>query len=170
MTSDEVNTTSNGVTFTAEEQIGVFGVFNFDSYDPFVDDDKRLLYYNWMADSATTSHVTNMRNAFSKFESLIKPISGVDNAIMYASGRKVDGNPHQIVLKDVLYIPSNPHNLLSLGHWDNTGGNYHGGQNILALYKNSDKIAVGTKIKNHLYKMKNFTVLKCGSMNPKDKI
>ena len=121
--------------------------------------------------------MTNLRNAFSKFESLIKPVSGVGNAIMYASGRgtinietKVDGNPHQIVLEDVLYIPSNPHNLLSLGRWDNTGGNYHGGQNILTLYKNGDKIAVGTKIKNHLYKMKNFTVLKCGSTNPKDKI
>jgi hypothetical protein len=37
---------------------------------------------------------------------------------------------------------------------------------ILTLYKNGEKIAVSTKIKNHLYKMKNLTILKLGSTNP----
>ena len=45
MTSDEVNTTGNGVTFTAEEQIGVF---NFDSYDPFVGDDESCIMTGWL--------------------------------------------------------------------------------------------------------------------------
>jgi len=32
--------------------------------------DNRLIYYDWLADSATTSHVTNQRNAFINYEPL----------------------------------------------------------------------------------------------------
>ena len=79
---------------------------------------------------------------------------------------EIDGKGHQITLKDVLFIPSNPHNLLSLGRWDSAGGNYHGGKNMLTLYKDDEKIAIGKKIANHLYKMKSFTIQRTGSTSP----
>ena len=46
---------SKDVTFTAEE---IDGAYNFDSYDPLnaEGNDERLLFYDWLADSCTTSH------------------------------------------------------------------------------------------------------------------
>jgi len=32
----------------------------------------------------------------------------------------------ELILENVLYVPQNPHNLLSLGRWDNAGGSYQG--------------------------------------------
>ena len=42
--------------------------------------DDRLIYYDWLADSAMTSHVTNQRNAFINYEQLTnKLVLGVGN-------------------------------------------------------------------------------------------
>ncbi len=171
-TSDDA--TGDDVTFTAEEMAGVY---NFDTYDPrnVAGNDERLFFYDWVADTATTSHVTNMRDAFFTFESLTKPVSGVGNAMTCAEGKgsirlesEVDGTKYQLRLDDVLYIPSNPYNLLSLGRWDCAGGNYHGGQNILSLYKGDQKMASGVKITNHLYKMRSLVTQKPGLTSPEN--
>jgi hypothetical protein len=134
-----------------------------------------LSLYDWLADSATTSHITNMRNAYTTFESLEKPVSGVGNAQTCAKGKgtinirtMVNHQAYNLTLRDVLYIPSNPHNLISLGRWDNAGGNYHGGQGILTMNaRNGKTVAVGTKINNNLYKLKDFTVQHLGTTIPK---
>ena len=112
-----------GITFTAKE---LAGVCNFDTYDPHnieEIDDRLIFYTDWLADTTTSSHITNVRNAFVAFQPLIKQISGVGNAKAYAQGRGTVGirtqynrTHYNIILKDVLYVPQNPHNLLSLGH------------------------------------------------------
>ena len=71
-----------------------------------------------------------------------------------------------LTLEDVLYVPQNPHNLLSLGCWDNTGGEYRGGNSQLTLVtKDGQTVATGRKTRNNLYKMKNFVVQTSESMN-----
>jgi len=66
-----------------------------------------------------------MRDAVTTFQPFTKSISSVGNAQACAQGRgtvkvktKVNDKEFQLTLKDVLYIPSNPQNLLSLGRWD----------------------------------------------------
>jgi len=63
-----------------------------------------------------------MCDAFTTFQPLTKFVSGVGNAQACAQGRatvkvkmKVNNKEFQLTLKDVLYIPNNPQNLLSLG-------------------------------------------------------
>ncbi len=125
------DTTDNNITFTAEE---LAGICNFDTYDPlnFEAIDHRLIFYNtWFADTATTSHITNMQNALVNFKPLMKPINGVGNATTLAKGKgtieietQIEQKKFLLMLENVLYIPLNPHNLLFLGCWDNTGGEY----------------------------------------------
>lgn len=148
----------NEITFTAEEAAGAC---NFDQPFDKEGNDERLLFYDWLADSATTSHVTNMRNAFTSFQPFTKAVNGVGNAQTYANGRgtiaiktKVDNKEFRLTLKDVLYIPMNPQNLVSLGRWDKAGGNYHGGQGGLTMNTNNgETVAKGTRINNHLYRL-----------------
>jgi transposase InsO family protein len=160
------------IVFTAEEQAGAC---NFDTYNSLdiEGNDERLLFYDWLADSATTSHVTNMREAFTSFQSLVKPVSGVGNAKAQAEGKgtvkiqtKVNGKQFLLVLEDVLYIPSNPQNLISLGRWDKAGGYYQGGDGKLIMnLKDGQTIATGTRINNHLYKLNQITIPQYKSTN-----
>jgi len=102
-----------------------------------------------------------MREAFTSFQPLVKPVSGVGNAKTQAEGKgtvklqtKVKGKQFQLTLKEVLYIPSNPQNLISLGRWDKAGRHYSGGDEKLVMNrKDGQTIATGTRISNHLYKL-----------------
>lgn len=124
--------------------------------------------YDWIADTATTSHITNMREAFQTFQPLRKYVSGVGDAQAEAEGRGtvkiqsvIEGKSYFLTLEDVLYIPSNPNNLLSLGRWDKAGGEYHASQGRLTLTaKDGRKMAKGTRVRNNLYKMDDFTIYK----------
>jgi len=97
---------------------------NPDQYTPLNEEEtkEQLSIYDWLADCATTSHVTNRRDAFTTFEPLTKTVSSVGNAQTHAKGRgtikllsKVNNETFRLTLTDVLYIPTNPQNLLSLG-------------------------------------------------------
>jgi hypothetical protein len=83
-----------------------------------------LNHYDWLADTATTSHITNKRENFTTFYPIEKPVNGVGNAQTNAKGKGTvriktitNGRERTLTLADVLYIPTNPHNLLSLGRW-----------------------------------------------------
>ena len=163
--SDQQN---ESIAFTAEESAGVC---NFDTYDPENDeelDERLIFYYTWLADTATTSHIANSRDAFSTFESLRKPINGVGNASTYAEGKgtvnvqsRVGAKTFHLTLNDVLYVPANWQNLLSLGRWDDAGGKYRGENSSLTLAtKNGETVATGMKLRNNLYKMSDFAVQK----------
>ena len=62
-------------------------------------------------------------------------------------------------LQDVLYIPTNQNNLLSLGKWDKGGGQYVGGGGALTLItKDGKPIVCGTKVENNLYHLNVITL------------
>ena len=78
----------------------------------------------------------------------------------------INGQHYQFLLTNVLYVPTNTHNLLSLGRWDTAGGNYHRGQGILTMCaSNGDTVAVGTKLSNNLYRLQDFKVSKPETTN-----
>jgi hypothetical protein len=58
---------SGGITFDASER-GQF--FNFDNKNVTNSsiNDERTLYYDWLANSATTSHIMNQRDTFMTYE------------------------------------------------------------------------------------------------------
>jgi hypothetical protein len=154
------------IIFSVEEQRVTFNTSNKfgDCNDCNLDEnDEHVLYYDWLADSATTSHVTNQRDAFTSYQPAQgTAVAGVGNVKASAIGRgtvelvsQCDGQTYILRLEDVLHIPSNRNNLISLGRWDNAGGRYIGGDGYLTMItKDGKRIAKGTKISNHLYRMK----------------
>jgi hypothetical protein len=153
------------MTFSAEEEASTC---KFDTYDPLHPEiDDRLIFYDWLADSTTTSHVTNMHNAFISFKPLQNmPVNGVGSIMTHAKGQgtielksKINGYKYILRLEDILYIPTNPQNLLSLGCWDKSGGQYKGGNgHLFLMMKDGHNVTRGTKINNNLYKMDKLTV------------
>ena len=131
---------SNKIMFDSSEE---GQVFNFDEPDVTNSDefDDRLIFYNWLADSATTSHVCNRHEAFTSFHPLTATtVTGVGNLVTKAEGRgKVEltswcnGHKYILQLEDVLYIPNNRNNLISLGKWDQRGRQFIGGGGVLML-------------------------------------
>src|ERR1700678_4391783 len=131
-------------------------VTNYDEIDP------RLIYYDWLGDCATTSHVCNRREAFKTFQPLTGTnVSGVGNVKAEAKGRgtvelksSYEGHNYILQLESILYIPTNQNNLISLGRWDKSGRRYTGGGGELILIKKDGiLLSRGTKIENNLYKM-----------------
>ena len=117
---------------------------------------------DWLADSATTSHVANDRKVFRTYEESPNTfVTGVGGLRTEIKGRgTVDllsnykGQEYVLRLNDVLHIPSNKNNLISLGRWDNAGGTYRSDAGVLKLaVKRGTVIAIGRKVRNHLYKM-----------------
>ena len=142
----------------------------FNSYEDNVNstnkNDESLIYYDWLADTVTTLHITNQREAFVKYQPLMgKIVAGVGNKKTNAEGcgtieleSSYNSNKYLLRLDDVLYIPSNQHNLISLGRWDQAGGRYTGGGGAICLTTRDGKyVARDTKIGSNLYKMKVFT-------------
>ena len=85
---------------------------------------------------------------------------GVGNVKAQAQGRGtvelesvVNRQTYILKLQDVLYIPTNKQNLISLGHWDGAGGYYVGGGIMNPIAKNGKHVATGDKINNNLYRM-----------------
>jgi hypothetical protein len=99
-----------GQMFNFEE----LDVNNSDEYNP------RLIYYDWLGDSASTSHVANQRDAFKTFQLLADTIvSGVGDKKTKAKGRgtivsksSYKGRKYTLELKNVLYIPTNRNSLI----------------------------------------------------------
>ena len=106
--------------------------YNFDNSPDVVNSSKmddRLIYYDWVADSMTTSHVANRREIFTTYETLHSTtVAGVGDIITRAEGRgtvqlisKCKNHTYMLTLRDVLHIPTNRNNLLSLGQWEMDG-------------------------------------------------
>jgi len=78
--------------------------------------------FEWIADSASTVHVTNWRDAFATYTPVpdIK-VTGIGRVQVFAVGRgtvylnsECDGKQSIICLQNVLHIPCNQNNLLSI--------------------------------------------------------
>jgi len=109
---------------------------------------------SWLADSAASSHLSNLREAFTEFTPLNRTLRGVGNNEVPVRGRgtirlksQIDGQKFVIVLKDVLYVPQAPNNLFSISRLDESGGHANMGDGRIHLYdKNQNLIAVGQKV------------------------
>ena len=118
-------------------------------------------YYNWLVDSATTSHITNRCNSFLMYQSIPNlGIRGVGGTKTCAVGwgdinliSKGDGQQFIIKLHNVLHVPENKNNLFSLGRWEKDGRGFNVVNGVMALHlKDGTIIARGTKVRETLYK------------------
>src|SRR6267378_4083707 len=158
----DVDLPINQTTFDTSDQGDEYINFDVPVSDMSTNDD-RLIYYDWLADSATTSHVTNQRDAFINYEPLTnKLVLGVGNNETHVIGRgtiklesNFNGQKFIIKLEDVLHIPDTRNSLISLGRWDriaNRATNIKNG--ILTLStKDGIKVAKGKQVGNFLYRM-----------------
>ena len=65
-----------------------------------------------------------------------------------------NGQKYLLHLENVLHVPGQKNNLISLGRWDTAGGKYIGGKGQLTLVtKDGKHVAQGTKMDKHLYKI-----------------
>jgi transposase InsO family protein len=135
----------------------------YDAYDPTDPNDELIEWYDWLADCATTSHVTNQRDAFITYcPEVNTTVSGVGNVKAQVAGRgtvelesSYKGIKYTLRLKDVLHIPTNRNNLLSLGRLDSAGGSYSSLNGVITLTSaDHKKVAEGVKVRNNLYKMR----------------
>jgi hypothetical protein len=57
----------------------------------------------------------------------------------------------KLKLENVLHVPGQKNNLISLGRWDMADGSYQGGDNkIILITKDSKRVAEGKKAKQFL--------------------
>jgi len=95
---------------------------NFEHVPSSTEIDLCLIYYDWLADTAATSHITHRRDAFTTYEKITQvPISGVGGIKAHAIGKgnvklasEYNGHTYILELKDVLHVPDNRNSLLSL--------------------------------------------------------
>ena len=137
--------------------------FNSDKTYTMSQINEPLIYYDWFGDSATSCHVTNRRDIFVTYEKLQNTsMIGVGKLRTKAEGRgtvelESQHNDKKYILKlqNVLYIPTNRNNLISLGKWDEAGGRYIGGNGQIILEnKQGNIVAIGSKMDNNLYQLK----------------
>jgi hypothetical protein len=119
--------------------------------------DEHLILYDWLADSATTSHIMHHREAFASYTPLgsssITEVGGKEVSIAGWGTLELvltcKGQKYIFLLQNVLHVPGT---LISLGCWDAAGGHYIGGGGRI-ITKDGKHVAQGKKIDNNLYKM-----------------
>jgi GAG-pre-integrase domain len=126
--------------------------------------DEHLILYDWLADSATTSHITHQREAFTLYTPLGThcSVTGVGGKEVLIAGwgtveltSTCNGQQYALLLLNVLHVPRTRNNLLTLWQWDAAGGDYFGGKESITLVtKDGRHVAHGKKINNHLYRIK----------------
>ena len=115
------------------------------------DDTDAITSNLWLADSATSSHILNKREAYQCFTSLHTHVKGVGNVLVPVEGKgsfelksRVNEKRIMIVLPNVLYVPSAPNSLVLLTWLDESGGHAIMGDGTIQLYdKNQTLIALG---------------------------
>jgi len=136
---------------------------NFDDVLSSDEMDICLIYYDWLADSAATTHITHQREAFTTYKQIPDvPIAGVGGAEAHAIGKgtiklisECNGHTYVLELQDVLHVPNNRNNLLSLGRWEKVRQSYNACDDVLSLLtKDKRTIVRGAKVRNNLYKLR----------------
>ncbi len=119
------------------------------------------MYYVWLADSATTSHIVNRHDVFKTYTSVENtPIMGVGGLRVQAIGHgdvdvytMINGMMHTIHLHDILYVSRNWNNLFSLRCWIAKGGDFTG-HDLALISKLGNIIANGILTLNNLIKLR----------------
>ena len=156
---DQTNMVDEEITFVSDGE-----AYNFDTYEMYNvnANDERLIYYDWLADNATTSHVSCQREVFTSYTPLGNTsVTGVSGKEAVIAGKGTvelvstcNNQEYLLRLENVLHVPGQRNNLISLGRWDAAGGRYIGGKGELTLVtKDGKHVAHGKKMDKHLYKM-----------------
>jgi hypothetical protein len=90
------------------------------------------MYYNWLADNTTSSHIASEREGFESYTKIQKStVTGVGSKKAAAIGcgtvvliSNCNGINWKLKLENVLHVPGEKNNLISLGRWDMAGGSY----------------------------------------------
>ena len=76
------------------------------------------------------------------------------DGVMVKVKSECDNRTYILELKNVLHVPTNKNNLLSLGKWEREGQSYNACDGMLSLLtKDKKPVARGAKISNDLYRM-----------------
>jgi len=135
---DNINSTLNDVAYMA------YSVAN----------STQVSKYDWFLDSASTSHICTIREAFTEYHPLTNStIRGIGTAPAVALGRgtifvNFDVNRKIIThqLKNVLHVPEAENCFLSLGRFDEGGGHVLFKDKKCTLYgKKGNIVGMGTK-------------------------
>ena len=112
-------------------------------------------HYDWILDSATTSHICSSRDAFINYSALDDaPIQGLGSTPAQAKGQgtvivnfSVKGNNIQHQLHNVLHVPEAPNSLISVSRIDDGGGHITFRDSGCQLYsKTGQLIGEGIKV------------------------
>ena len=135
---------------------------NYDHVPSSTEIDLHLIYYKWLVDSGATSHITHRHDAFNTYKLIPAiPISGIGGAKARAIGHgnvklmsECNNRTYILKLQNVLHVPKNRNNLLSLGKWEKEGRSYNACDGTISLLTKEKKtVAEGIKISNDLYKL-----------------
>ena len=108
--SQQVNIGEEHITFQVDEE-----QYNFDTFDACNADanDNQLIYYDWLADMATTFHITHQREAFIDYAPMENSsVTGVGSKEALISGHRTvelnstcNGTEYILHLKNVFHVP-----------------------------------------------------------------
>jgi hypothetical protein len=139
--NQETNFVNKEITFVINDGLYTFTdgeeAYNFNNQNDCTSEgnDDNLIYYDWLADTATSSHVT------CKWSNFISHIPMKDKTVTGVGGKQAstiscrtielnstcNGQKYILHLNKVLHVPGQKNNLISLERWDNAGGKYIGG-------------------------------------------
>jgi hypothetical protein len=119
-----------------------------------------VFFYLWYADSGTTSHLTNERSAFIDYAPIAPTsIYGLGKSYVWAYGQGTievlspkRGKFEPFYLKETLFTPDHPDNLMSIGRIDKSGGRIvFGNQKVILYNSNNNEVIKGDLSMNCLY-------------------
>jgi transposase InsO family protein len=116
--------------------------------------------YGWLADSATTSHVACDENQFTVYRKIDQTITGVGNIHVSAIGRgtvnltaHVDGSRKDIILNDVLHVPTATDSLFSVGRFVERGNTFFADKTGGYFYNSDGHLIMTSKLENALFSL-----------------
>jgi hypothetical protein len=115
-----------------------------------------LSKYDWVLDSATTSHICTIQDAFIDYELLNSEVDSIDgSAITQGRGTvavnfKIDGQSIRHILRNVLHVPMAPNCLPSIPHLV-IGGWVEFRSNGCHLHDKNNRVIGKEKLTNILY-------------------
>jgi len=126
------------IAFPVEEELHNFDLFNACNTGGI---DEHLIYYDWLADSAMTSHITHQCNTFTTYTFMgNRTVMGVGGREVMIQGRGTievvlmcKECDYILLLENVLHVPGMWNNLIFMGCWDAAGGYYTGGGGTITL-------------------------------------
>ncbi|CAK5269963.1 unnamed protein product [Mycena citricolor] len=120
---------------------------------------------SWLLDSAASVHISDNKSLFSSYESLKNhKIIGIGSRSAEGQGTvqlvfEVRGRTTNVTLERVLYLPSSPYNIISLGKLHRAGHRVDfplGGPKVAVYSEQGVKIMQGRNIDN-IYALENVT-------------